>query len=351
MTTPHLLSAPLRQAFGLVIGLVGAMLANRVGIPLPWMLGPILLVTLAAVLGANLAAPILLRKILLPILGVMLGSGFSPDLFGQASSWLFTIAILPIYIAFAFGLAFLVYHKIGGYDIVTAYFSSAPGGLNDMMIIGSEAGGVERRIALAHASRILVVVGFVSFFFAVVLDVSATGNARLYIGVADVPLPDLTILAGCALIGAWVGPSLRLPAPQILGPMLLSAIVHMTGLTNAPPPTLAVNAAQLVMGTVVGCRFLGVPAREIFRDLALASLASSLMLIVALFTALIVMQVSGIGFGQTFLTFAPGGLPEMSLLSLAMGADVAYVVTIHILRITIVIGVAPLVFKALRTRF
>lgn len=334
-----------------MIGLIGAIAASRLGVPLPWMLGPILLVTLAAVLGANLQAPVFLRKLLLPILGVMLGSGFSPSIFGQASSWLFTIAILPLYVALAFGLAFTVYRKIGGYDHVTAYFSSAPGGLNDMMMIGAEAGGIERRIALAHASRILVVVGFVSFFFAVVLDVTATGDQSLYVTFADVPMKDLAILAACAVLGAWIGPHLRLPAPQIIGPMILSAVVHLVGLTYAPPPTLAVNAAQLVMGTVVGCRFLGVPAREILRDIALASLASGLMLIVALSTALLVAQVSGVGFGQSFLTFAPGGLPEMSLLSLAMGADVAYVVTIHILRITLVIAVAPLVFKAIRGRF
>ena len=315
------------------------------------MLGPILLVTFAAVLGANLQAPIFLRKLLMPILGVMLGSGFSPSIFGQASSWLFTIAILPFYVALAASLAFLVYRKIGKYDHVTAYFSSAPGGLNDMMIIGAEAGGIERRIALAHASRILVVVGFVSFFFAVVLDVTATGDARLYVTFAEVPLKDLAILAACAVLGAWIGPRLGLPAPQIIGPMILSAIVHLVGLTNAPPPTLAVNAAQLVMGTVVGCRFLGVPAREILRDIALAALASGLMLIVALSTALLVASVTGVGFGQAFLTFAPGGLPEMSLLSLAMGADVAYVATIHILRITLVIAVAPFVFKVIRNRF
>lgn len=343
-------TALLRQATGLAIGLVGALAANRSGIPLPWMLGPILLVTVAAVLGANLQPPILLRKLLLPILGVMLGSGFSPSIFGQASSWLFTIAILPFYVALAFSFAFLVYRKIGGYDHVTAYFSSAPGGLNDMMIIGAEAGGIERRIALAHASRILVVVGFVSFFFAVVLDVTATGDTSLYIAFADVPLKDLSLLAACAVIGTWIGPRLRLPAPQIIGPMILSAIVHLVGLTSAPPPTLAVNAAQLVMGTVVGCRFLGVPAKEILRDIALASVASGLMLIVALSTAVLVAEVSGVGFGQTFLTFAPGGLPEMSLLSLAMGADVAYVATIHILRITLVIALAPLVFKAIRGR-
>ena len=60
-----------------------------------------------------------------------------------------------------------------------------------------------------------------------------------------------------------------------------------------------------------------------------------------------VTALSGIPIQQTFLTFSPGGLPEMSLLALAMSADVAYVATIHILRITIVIAVAPFVFRVL----
>lgn len=340
----------LRQGLGIAIGLVGAVIAVRIGIPLPWMLGPIIIVTIAAVVGAPLAAPILLRKTLLPVLGVMLGSSFTPDIFTEASGWVFTIAILPVYFAIAFGLAFAVYRRVGRYDPVTAYFSSAPGGLNDMMMIGAEAGGIERRIALAHASRILVVVSFVSFIFGVVLDVSATGTARPYTGFADVPLRDLAILIVCAVLGAKFGPRAGLPAPQILGPMILSVIVHLTGLTAAPPPTLAVNAAQLVMGTVVGCRFLGVPTREILRDIGLAILASGLMLIVAFCTAFVVMQVSGTPLGQSFLTFAPGGLAEMSLLALAMDADIAYVVTIHILRIAIVIALAPLVFRMFRLK-
>ena len=104
------------------------------------------------------------------------------------------------------------------------------------------------------------------------------------------------------------------------------------------------------MGTVVGCRFLGVPTREILRDIGLAILASGLMLIVAFCTAFVVMQVSGTPLGQSFLTFAPGGLAEMSLLALAMDADIAYVVTIHILRIAIVIALAPLVFRMFRLK-
>ena len=305
-------------------------------------------VTIAAVVSVPISAPLILRMVLLPILGVMLGAGFHPGIFGQISNWTVTVAALPVYIAAAFGTAFLFYRKIGRYDPVTAYYSSAPGGLNDMMILGAEAGGDERRIALAHASRILVVVSFISFFFAIVFDITSTGQARNYTPFAAISLIDLMLLIGCAVAGALLAPYLRLPAPQILGPMILSGIVHSAGYTDAPPPSFAVNAAQLVMGTVVGCRFYGVAAHEIARDIVLACGASGSMIAVALMTAFTVTALSGIPIQQTFLTFSPGGLPEMSLLALAMSADVAYVATIHILRITIVIAVAPLVFRVLR---
>ncbi len=311
------------------------------------MLGSMIAVTLAAILRAPIVPPVGLRKIMVPILGVMLGSGFRPETFEHVGEWGLTLVVLPFFVAAAFGGAFLFYRKIGGYDPVTAFYASAPGGLNEMLILGAEAGGDERRIAMAHASRILIVVSFVVFFYALFLDISSTGPARPYVGFDDVPLRDLAILAGCAVLGALVGPMIRLPAAQVLGPMLLSAAAHLTGLTGAPPPTLAVNAAQLVIGTVVGSRFLGAAPRAVLRDMALAVGSCAAMITVALISAIVVTQFTGIGLEQTFLAFSPGGLPEMSLLALAMNADIAYVATLHIARISLVIAVAPLIFRVL----
>jgi membrane AbrB-like protein len=314
------------------------------------MLGSMVVVMVSAVAGAPVRAPIELRKIVVPILGVMLGSGFHPNIFAQVGDWILTLLILPVYVALAFATSMVFYRKIGGYDPVTSYFAAAPGGLNEMMILGAEAGGDEKRIALAHASRIFLVVTFVVFFYATFLDVSVSGDARPYVSFADVPVIDLGILLACAIAGAFLGPRLRLPAPQILGPMILSAIVHLTGLTASPPPTFAVNTAQLVMGTVIGCRFIGARPREILKDMSLAAGSSGALLSIALGTALVVTHLTGIELHQTFLAFSPGGLPEMSLLALALHADIAYVATIHIVRILMVITFAPLVFRMTGSR-
>ncbi len=307
-------------------------------------------VTLAAFARAPLFPPIGLRKVMVPVLGVLLGSGFSPALVDQIGEWVVTLAILPVFTLAAFSGSFFFYRVIGRYDKVTAYFAAAPGGLNDMLIFGAEAGGDEKRIALAHASRVFIVVTFVALFYNFALNVETTGDARPYVGFDDVPVPDLGILLLCAIVGALIAPKLGFPAPQILGPMILSALVHLTGITDAPPPSFAVNAAQLVMGTVVGSRFVGTPAKEILRDMTLAAGSSSVMLAVALASALAVAAMTSTTLDQSFLAFSPGGLPEMSLLALAMDADVAYVATTHIVRITIVIALAPVIFRILRKR-
>lgn len=335
----------------LAIGLAGAVLATRLGMPLPYMLGPMTLVMLSALSGAPIASPTRLRAVVVPILGVMLGSGFRPDILGSLGDWAVTLLLLPVFIIAAFSVSLVFYRRIGGYDPVTAYFSAAPGGLNDMIILGGDAGGDEKRIALAHASRIFVVVTFVGFFYATFLEISVAGDARPYVEVADIGTGNLAVLAACAILGAWLGPLIRLPAPQILGPMLLSGAAHIAGLTDAPPPSFAVNLAQLVMGTVVGCRFAGAAPREVLRDLALAAGASSGMLAIALAAAAASTWLTGVGLKETFLTFSPGGLPEMSLLALTMEADVAFVATMHIVRIAVVIAAAPLAFRILRNRF
>ncbi|QMU58193.1 MAG: AbrB family transcriptional regulator [Boseongicola sp.] len=336
-----------RQTLAVFIGLIGAIVGTLVGLPLPWMLGSMILVTLASLASAPLLPPVTLRSLLLPILGIMLGAGFHADTFEKIAQWTTTLLIMPFFVMAAFSGAFVFYRNLGKFDLVTAYFSSAPGGLNDMMILGGAAGGDERRIALAHASRILIVVCLISLFFGAILDVSTDATQRNYITFSSVPMMDLSILMACAVVGSLAGPYLGLPAPQLLGPMILSAIVHLTGITDAPPPTMAVNAAQLVMGTVVGTRFLGVPIIIVAREIRLAVGATCSMLLATIIASVCVTWLTDIDIFETLLAFSPGGLPEMSLLSLAIGADVAFVVTIHIFRIILVIVAAPLAFRLL----
>jgi membrane AbrB-like protein len=351
MRTPRIAidPVPLRRAIlALAIGVVSALAATAINLPLPWMLGPMIGVTLAALLNAPIHAPAPLRPVVIPAIGVMLGSSITPEIVALIPRWSLSVAILLPFLVAAGGVSWVLYRKVGKYDPVTAYFSAMPGGLNDMLVMGAEAGGEERRIALAHALRIFCVIMVIVLFYGLVLGVSSEGQAGAWVALDALSVWDWVILLGCGVLGVPLGQRIRLPAAQVFGPMILSGAAHLTGIVTVAPPTIVILAAQLVIGTVVGCRFLGTAWRDVGRDMALGVGSSLAMLAVTVVFAVIASRLTGIPLTQTMIAFAPGGLAEMTLLSLAMGQDVAYVSVIHMIRLLVVIGTAGYVFRMIR---
>lgn len=340
---------PFRKAvLALGIGIISALIATGVGLPLPWMLGPMVGVAIAALLNAPIHAPSPLRPVVIPAIGVMLGSSITPDIVDQIPRWSLSVMLLIPFLILAGGVSWLIYRKIGGYDPVTAYFAAMPGGLNDMLLMGAEAGGDERRIALAHALRIFCVIVVIVLFYGIFLGVETGEEAGAWVALDALTLLDWLILVGCGIAGVPFGNLIRLPAAQVFGPMILSGAAHLTGIVTVSPPTVIILVAQLVIGTVVGCRFLGAAWREVGRDMMLGVASSLAMLAVTVGFAVIVARVTDIALAQTVIAYAPGGLAEMTLLSLAMGQDVAYVSVIHMVRLLVVIGTAGYVFRLIR---
>ena len=337
-----------QQILALVIGTLSGMLAHYFGLPLPWMLGSMIGITIAALSGAPIRPPMRLRTIFLPVIGVMLGAGVSPDIAEAIGRWTVTFALLPLFIVISAAVSYTFYRRIGRYERVTAYFSAMPGGLNDMILLGSAAGGDERKIALAHASRILVVVVFVVMFFGMAMGVSSAGAVRSGVPLDALTLRDWLILSSSAVFGAPLARLLRLPAGQILGPMVLSGLAHVTQLVTVAPPTVIVNIAQIAIGTVIGSRFVGSSLRDIGRDLVLGVGSSILMIGVAVLFSRIVHLLTATELSLAFLAYSPGGLTEMSLLALAMGQEVAYVSVMHVGRLTLVIFAAAPFFRMIQ---
>lgn len=337
-------------ALALGLGVSGGLLAFLSGVPLPWMLGPMLVSAFASIAGAPVRGPARLRPFTVPVIGVFLGSGFSPELVSQLGNWSVTLAILVPYLITAAFVAFVILRRWAGYDAITAFYAAMPGGLTDMVLMGDAAGGDAKRIALCHAVRVFVVIIGVALYFGLVLGVRADGSGRAFVGFFDISTLDAALLLAAMPVGAWLGRRVGLPAPDMLGPMVVSAILHLIGAVHGAPPSLLVILAQIVMGTMIGCRFIGTSFQEVGKDLLYAALVALALLCVAMGFAALIQAVTGTAITQAFLAASPGGLTEMSLLAFAMGQEVAYVSVAHVARIALVIFGTPLVFRFLRHR-
>ncbi|MCC1494551.1 AbrB family transcriptional regulator [Cognatishimia sp. F0-27] len=341
-----------RVLLAIAMGVATGAVFNWLTLPLPWMLGPMVSTAVAAMLRAPVAAPGPLRPYVVVVIGVMLGSGFSPDFLNQIGLWLVSFAFLAVYLVIC-GLVTVPYYKyVAGYDTPTAYFAGMPGGLSEMMIVGEEMGADDRAIVLAHASRIIIVVALVAIWFRVIQGIDLSDRSGFGTSFKDIPAIELGLLLAAGVAGFFLGRKLRLPAPTLLGPMLISAAVHLTGLSTNPPPQELVIAAQVLLGTIIGGRFIGVPPRKIAAALGFSAGATTLLLCITFAFAVLLYRLLGQSLEQVVLAFSPGGLAEMSLVAVAMEADIAYVASHHLVRISLIVALAPLVFRwiAGRTR-
>ena len=166
--------------------------------------------------------------------------------------------------------------------------------------------------------------------------------------VKNLSLIDASIMVSSAIVGIYGGKLLRIPSAQLLGPMILSAAIHATGLTHAKPPVEIVNIAQLVIGTMVGARFAGIALAQVFHVLTAAIASTIFMVGFAAIIAVFLEGATGLPFRAVWLAFAPGGLAEMTLISLSLNIDPAFVSTHHLLRVLFMVLISPILFKFLQ---
>ena len=329
----------------LFLGVISGFIFNWATLPLPWMLGAMFANIIASLIRLPVAGPNRLRPLVAIVIGVMLGSGFTPALFDHITLWAPSLILMVVYLIASALVVVPFYRKIAGFDLSTAYFAGMPGGLMEMMIIGKDVGANERSIILAHTSRIVLVVTLVAIWFRVVQDIDLSDRSQFGIPFSEIPEHELIILAIVGAFGYFLGRFLCLPAPMLLGPIIGSAAVHSLGIIHNPPPRELVIIAQIFLGTIVGCRFVGTKPEAILRAIGLGLGATTLMLILTFSFAFAFYQMFGQTLEQLVLAYSPGGLAEMSLVALAMNADIAYVASHHLLRISFVMMMAPILFK------
>lgn len=330
----------------LAIGLAGGVAADFLGMPLPMMLGSLVALALVAVAGLRPfgRAPWLperLRFALVPVIGVAIGAAFTPDLLAGALRWLPTVAGVILYVPLAHLAGFLIYRRLGGLDRPTALYAAMPGGLIEAIAMGEGAGADRQMLILLQFLRLILCIVLLPFGFMLLTGGPVGSAAGTQMHGADLPLgvSDVVLLVLAGVGGVLLGRRLRLPASVILGPMLCSAALHLTGLTRTVPPDWAIDLTQLVVGTSLGLRFLGLPRGTLARALRLAVANIAAALGLALVLALALHGAVGEATGTVLLAYSPGGVAEMTLVALSLQASVAFVSVHHLVRIVTAVAV------------
>jgi membrane AbrB-like protein len=144
--------------------------------------------------------------------------------------------------------------------------------------------------------------------------------------------------------GWGIAHRLGLAGAPIVGPMVMSGIVHAAGLTTVRLPLELLVFAQIGVGVLLGCQFRGLTLREFSHTMVWGILNAIVLLSVTAVVVTMVSHWTGFDNVSVLMAFAPGGQTELNLLAFILGVDVAYVALHHLARLAIVILGAQLVF-------
>ena len=331
------------------ICLTGAAIFLWLELPLPWLFGPLFSCLLAALIGINLYSIKILSDAMRTILGVAVGATVTLSFLLALPGFWNTLIFIPITVILSGIIGVWYFQKLCGYDFPTAYYSSMPGGLQDMLVFGEEAGGNVRAMSLIHATRVLVIIialpTLLKFIWGISLD-KPPGDP-----IKNFEIEQLIILGICGIAGWKIASFLGMFGASILGPLILTAIASITGILHTRPPVEAIWAAQYFIALGIGVKYVGVTAQEIRKDI-LAGLGFCIfLLVITLSIVSLVINYNLAPAVDAILSMAPGGQAELVVMALIVGADLGFVVAHHLFRIFIVILGAPIMERFMKSKY
>ena len=332
-----------------IICLLGVAIFLWLELPLPWLFGPLFSCLLAALIGINLYSIKILSDAMRTILGVAVGATVTLSFLLALPGFWNTLIFIPITVILSGIIGVWYFQKLCGYDFPTAYYSSMPGGLQDMLVFGEEAGGNVRAMSLIHATRVLVIIIalpiLLTYIWGISLDKPPGDPIRNF------EIEQLIILGICGIAGWKIASFLGMFGASILGPLILTAIASITGILHTRPPVEAIWAAQYFIALGIGVKYVGVTAQEIRKDI-LAGLGFCIfLLVITLSIVSLVINYNLAPAVDAILSMAPGGQAELVVITLIVGADLGFVVAHHLFRIFIVILGAPIMERFMKSKY
>ncbi len=333
----------------LFIGLIGGYLGTLINLPLPWLLGSLGLNLCFAFTNYKINFPTKLLNPIFLIVGIILGGTLNVTLLYKIHLWIFSSLAMLICTIVSTILAGYYFFKVCKFSKFISVLAALPGAFVPISAALLEFGKSknDKGVLIPQATRVIFIVSFVPIFFINNLGFSEmTGYNYENIYNERYFLEILFLLIIC-FIFANILKNYKIPSPTLVGAMALSGAFYTFEIINARFPDAFINIAFIFLGTALGTRLNGLKIKELLFFIFHGIIVSSILVIVAMITAYLLTYI-GFEFIPTFLSFAPGGIHEMVVISVAYNIDPIFVSYHHFLRIFIIVLFLPFLLSKFR---
>lgn len=279
-------------------------------------------------------------------LGVVIGSMVHADtLRSLGTAWLPAVAV---------GLGTLIVSVLAGallglrrdVDPLTGSLSLIAGGATGLVAIARELGGDDRMVAVIQYLRVALVV--LSLPVVAVLAFGAdTSGAVPTSGPASPWYFGLAFLAVVMSSGLLVHRFVPMPAGALLAPLTIAAILELAGLNfGATVPAAVLPLALMVVGWQAGVAFDRESLRTVGRTLPLAAVLIVGIGAICAGFGVALAHWTGMTSLEGYLATTPGGLSAVLAISAASGANATFVAGVQLIRLLLMLFLAPLLTRA-----
>ena len=304
-------------------------------IPIPFMLGGIIAVSiLKFCVWKEMRWPVSWRNAGLMVAGYGIGRDFTQDTLVRMSE-----QVVGVFGAsfVAIGISLLVAwvtYKYTFANLLSCVMGMLPGGLNQMMLMADEDPRVDANVVVVQQTiRLFGVVITVPFLVIHLLGAAVASRGLLSHPGGNTGMSWLLLfpIAGAGLL---LAKKFKVPTAALIGPIMATAlfsVVFQVELQKAPP--ILMNIAQMNIGLYMGCML---DKERLYRTrmlLPYAVVGTLLIIGGSVVVAELLSRYYGIPLVTAFLAMAPGGVAEMCLAGMSMGADVSLILTYQIVRL------------------
>ena len=319
--------------------LVGAALWLLFDLPLAWLLGPATIGLVLATRGQPIGTDYFFGDFGRGLLGVAIGASITQ----QHIDWMLdhpdlSVGLL-VYVALGGGIGFIWLHRFCKWDRPSAWFAAFPGGMSEMIASAEAFGANIPKVALSHSLRIFCLVcgaSLASYFVAGVTTGSLSFGAVSW---SIQPLVFVTVV--CAV---WGGKRLKIPAPSFMAPLFASLIINLFLDVQLRLTDIVLILGQYFLGWSIASRFKGVSKKEVIEILKQVFVLLLLFVPVWGTMAVILDRFTDIDLTSIILGLAPGGQAEIALIAMALNANLAVVMVLHVLRSLIITMIGPIAY-------
>ena len=330
----------------ILISIPSAVVADFFNIPLAWMIGPMIAISLVALSGFQVSMPKVALSSILIILGLHIGNYIDQNLLTQMVNWIWTTVIMFFYIVISILIVSKYLQKFSGYKEKTSIFSSAPGALGPLMILAEYEKSDLSQVATAHLIRLIIIITVFPF---IIVNLSPTASLELEkFDYMSQNHWDLVLLIIASLVFIFFFDKFKVPAALLSGTLVASGFLQIFDIASYKLPDASINFCLLILGASVGCRFANKTIKEVSSNSFHGLVATILLVLLGLVASYIATFFVDTNFLSLILSFCPGGIYEVAVIAIAFDLDPDFVAFHHIIRLLFILFTVPVFLRILK---